>query len=61
MEIGTITIAEEPDGGIRYMIHLNKPDIKVLKQVKAHDSYKLLPPGKYVIREDFTYDRKQKD
>lgn len=58
MELGTITIIEELETGTRYMIHLNKPDINVLKQVKAHDSYKSLPPGKYVIKEDFTYERK---
>ena len=59
MELGTITIIEEPETGTRYMIHLNKPDIHVLKQVKTHDEYKSLPPGKYIIREDFTYERKR--
>lgn len=45
-----------PEEGKRFLIHLNKPDINLLKKVKGNRENENLPVGKYYITEDFRYE-----
>lgn len=54
--IGTIEVIHVPEEGRRYLIHLNKPDIKVLKHIKADKKIDSLRLGKYHITEDYEYE-----
>lgn len=56
--IGTMEIIEIPEEGRRYLIHLDKPDINVLKRVKVNKENENLALGKYYINEDYSYARK---
>ena len=56
--IGTMEIIEIPEEGRRYLVHLDKPDINVLKRVKANKENENLALGKYYINEDYSYARK---
>lgn len=51
-------IIEIPDEGRRYLVHLDKPDINVLKRVRASKENEKLALGKYYINEDYSYARK---
>lgn len=54
--IGTIEVITVPEEGKRFLIHLNKPDINLLKKVKGNRENDNLPVGKYYITEDFRYE-----
>ena len=54
--IGTIEVIIVPEEGKRFLIHLNKPDINLLKKVKGNRENENLPVGKYYITEDFRYE-----
>ena len=56
--IGTIEVIDIPEEGKRYLVHLDKPDINVLKRVKANKENENLALGKYYINEDYSYARK---
>ena len=56
--IGTMEIIEIPEEGRRYLVHLDKPDINVLKRVRANKENENLALGKYYINEDYSYARK---
>lgn len=56
--IGTMEIIEIPEEGRRYLVHLDKPDINVLKRVRASKENENLALGKYYINEDYSYARK---
>lgn len=53
--IGKLEIIMVPEEGKRYLIHLNKPDITVLKRIKSDKKINNLPLGKYNITEDYEY------
>ena len=56
--LGTLEIIKVPEEeGRRYCIHLNKPDILVLKKIKADKRLNDLSLGKYKITEDYNYER----
>ena len=54
--IGIIEVIIVPEEGKRFLIHLNKPDINLLKKVKRNRENENLPVGKYYITEDFRYE-----
>lgn len=54
--IGIIEVVIVPEEGKRFLIHLNKPDINLLKKVKMNRENENLPVGKYYITEDFRYE-----
>ena len=54
--IGIIEVIMVPEEGKRFLIHLNKPDINLLKKVKGNRENENLPVGKYYITEDFGYE-----
>ena len=56
--LGTLEIIKVPEEyGRRYCVHLNKPDIVVLKRIKADKKLSDLPLGKYYITKDYNYER----
>ena len=55
--LGTLEIIKVPEEeGRRYCIHLNKPDVLVLKKIKADKKLDELPLGKYQITDDYNYE-----
>ena len=55
--IGKLEIINVPEEGRRYLIHLNEPNITVLKKVRSDKKLESLPLGKYRITEDYEYVR----
>ena len=53
--LGTLEIIEVPEEGKRFCIHLKKPDITVLKKIRADKRLNELPLGKYNITKDYEY------
>ena len=56
-EIAKIEVIYVEDEGLRKLTHLTKPDINILKKIKATDDYKNLQVGKYRVFENFTFER----
>lgn len=55
MAIGKLEVIEVPEEGKRFLIHLNKPDVTVLKRIKADKKLNNLPLGKYDITDEYQF------